>query len=107
MWYVLDEGNLHIVSGEQVYCRKSAPYRNGPVPKITVQLSFTYEYDARREDDWRSLDYKMGEDWHPACIRDRILAEKEFTFREEPVKKLDIKDSLNTSVIAQGQIFKS
>lgn len=107
LWYVLDEGNLHIVSGEQVYCRKSAPYRNGPVPKITVQLSFTYEYDARREDDWRSLDYKMGEDWHPACIRDRILAEKEFTFRERPVKKLDIKDSLNTSVIAQGKFLRA
>ena len=24
-------------------------HRNGPVPKITVQLSFTYEYDARRK----------------------------------------------------------
>lgn len=106
LWFVLDAGNTYIVSDEQTYGRKSAPYKNGPVPKITVQLSFTYEYDARKEDDWRSLDYKMGDDWHPSCIRNRSLEGKEFTFKERPIKKLDIKESLNTNIIAQGQFIR-
>ena len=41
-------------------------YKSGPMPKVSSQLGFTFEYNAGNEDLWIGEDYTMGDEWHPA-----------------------------------------
>ncbi|HZJ83676.1 MAG TPA: family 78 glycoside hydrolase catalytic domain [Clostridia bacterium] len=108
LWYTLNCGDSNIISGEEVACRKSLTYKNGPIPKITLQLSFTYEYDARNEDDWRSLDYDMGDNsWKPSCIRERLIEGKPISFNKRPIAKLNIKGRLDCRILAQGKFIRT
>ena len=106
LWYALDSGDSNIISDEQVYCRKSSTYKNGPIPKITVQLSFTYEYDAQKEDDWRSIEYIKDNNWHSSCVIDRLLEGKQIAFNKRPIEKLEIKERLKSHMISQGKFIR-
>lgn len=52
MIFALDAGATRIVSDAGWQARQSPAFRSGEMPKVTGQLGFTVEYDARREDDW-------------------------------------------------------
>jgi hypothetical protein len=41
-------------------CRLSPVYRSGPLPRVSGQMSFTSEYDARGEDGWTAPAYADG-----------------------------------------------
>jgi len=63
---------LKLAAGETIVhtdavwrCRLSASYRSGRLPRISGQMGFTGEYDARGEDGWTALDYDDA-DWAAA-----------------------------------------
>jgi hypothetical protein len=66
--YVLRCGEATFVSGPADSWRIDPCFRQGPVARITRQLGFTFEYDARKEDGWRELDYARGEGSLPARV---------------------------------------
>ncbi|HHY83778.1 MAG TPA: family 78 glycoside hydrolase catalytic domain [Clostridiales bacterium] len=106
LWYVLDCGEKRIVSDEQTLSRLSPAYKNGAVPKITGQLSFTYEYDARMDDSWRSQDYAPGEGWTPSVTYNRVFNGQPASLGKRPISKLVIGDRINTRIIAQGRFIR-
>jgi alpha-L-rhamnosidase len=107
LWYVLDLGGTDIISDTNTYSRISASYRNGPVPKITNQLSFVYEYDAREDDGWRLPDYTMSGSWHAAYTYQRIFDGKPASIQPRPIPKLNIKERLPVEIIAQGKFIRN
>ena len=103
LWYILNGEDLNIVSGKQAFCCKSQAYKNGPISKISGQLSFTYEYDAQKEDDWRCINYIMGIDWYPSYA---VNENKLIDLNPRPIAKLDIKERINGHIIAQGKFIR-
>ena len=100
--YVLRCGKAAFVSGDGVQWRPSPCYPQGEVPKITRQLGWSWEYDARGEDGWRELDYKCGPEWSaitkadfsgPAALGEPI---------PRPVERLRIGERTAARVVAQG-----
>ena len=59
-------GLCHSGMPEGRLARLSPSYRPGPLPRITGQLPFTFEFDAAGEDGWRALDYHPSADWSAA-----------------------------------------
>jgi hypothetical protein len=108
--YVLRCGKAAFVSGEGerdarrtgVQWRASPCYRQGEVPKITRQLGWSWEYDARGEDGWREIDYKPGAEWTAIARADfsgpGALGEPV----PRPVERLRIGERTAARVVAQG-----
>ena len=46
----------HVVSDRSWQCRLSPSFQSGNLPKVTGQMGFTVQYDARKEDDWITSD---------------------------------------------------
>lgn len=104
--YVLQSEAINITSGRQTLCRKSSSYTNGPIEKITSQLGFTFEYDARADDGWVSSEYilenTVNNAWKESQIHECIGKVQRVNFYERPVKKLVIGESTSASIVAQG-----
>lgn len=47
-------------------CREHPGFKSGPVPKTTLQMGFTVEYDARRVAAWQHTSFKTDKAWNPA-----------------------------------------
>ena len=57
MIFALEAGGTRLVSDARWQVRQSPAFRSGEMPKVSVQLGFTAEFDARREDGWLRLGY--------------------------------------------------
>jgi hypothetical protein len=104
--YVLDCGETKVISDAGTFSRVSSVYKNGPVPKISHQLSFTYEYDARGEDGWRSAEYEISSTWRPSYTYQRISGCEPAFIKPRPIPRLVIKDRLTTKIVAQGKFMR-
>jgi Glucoamylase and related glycosyl hydrolases len=104
--FALNGESFSIVSDNRTYCRKSRTYKNGPIYDITPQLSFAFEYNAAKKDDWLLEDYIPREGWEKA----RIMTDPEDIYqldlRERPLKKLDIQDRSEIHIAAQGVFIR-
>ena len=65
MIFALEAGGTHLVSDARWQARQSPAFRSGEMPKVTVQLGFTAEFDARHEDAWLQPGY-APEGWPAA-----------------------------------------
>jgi alpha-L-rhamnosidase len=100
--YVLRSGKDVFVSGPSVRCRPSPCYRQGPVPRISRQLGFTFEYDARNEDGWQELGFVAGPDWAAIAPADIAGASALGEPIARPVARLTIGERTPASVVANG-----
>jgi len=99
--YFLASGGITAASGEDTRCRGCRAYKNGLVPKVSRQLGFTFEYNAKLDDLWTAESYNMGSEWRKA--RPAVWSNKaRRTLYKRPVKKLDIKERAAATIIAQG-----
>ena len=99
--YALKAGSAVLVSGRETCYRQSPSYVGGPLPRITLQLGFTFEYDAAGDDDWLSTEYAPDRGWCQAGTED-IVAVSSRTLRQRPLKKLAICERVPVAVIAHG-----
>lgn len=60
------DGNAVAVSDRRVLCRPSAEYTSGAVEKLSVQLSYSFRYDATGDDGWREPCYSPDFGWNNA-----------------------------------------
>lgn len=103
--YSIEAGQFHISSGGSTSCRESLGYKCGPVDKITMQLSYSFEYNAIGYDGWLLEKYVMNSDWKaPEIIQD--LSSQPVDFYERPIKKLDIKERAAACIASQGVIIR-
>jgi alpha-L-rhamnosidase len=101
--YMFFVDGIKIYSNEKVICRKSHTYKNGLVARITPQLSFTFEYNGQREDDWIAIEYKPDFTWGPA----EIMKPVDYSMRWEkyyqrPIEKLKVLKSIPSKIKTQG-----
>lgn len=85
--YSLKNGEQTIVSDpETSICRLVNAYESGEqVDRFTIQVSFSFHYDAEKEDHWLSADYVPGEEWVKPVEQKGVLDTIDFYRR--PVKK--------------------
>ena len=98
--YVLDAGGVTVLSGSDALCRPSPAYRQGPMDKLTMQLGFSFHYDARLEDDWTAPGYIPDAHWRPAVVKPDVL--NGISFYPRPVRKQELKEPVKTKLVSQG-----
>lgn len=79
-----------LASDENTLARYSKAYKQGVQKLVTRQLGFSFAYDATKEDGWKTT----GEGLQPA-----VLVEKNCSFVERPIKKLELCKLVHGSVI--------
>ncbi|MCC6681277.1 MAG: hypothetical protein IT445_10300 [Phycisphaeraceae bacterium] len=100
LWYCMEDAHgIFTASGTDSICRMSPAYRQGDMPRRSNQLGFVFDYDARRDDGWRSPEYKCPSEWRaPACIDGDPPTER-------PTSNLLVKSCRSGPILAQG-VFK-
>lgn len=102
--YFIEGDSIYVSSGENTRCRRCEAYKSGPVPKISRQLGFTFEFDSNREDSWTDESYVMGDDWR-CPVSSAWSNQKRKSLYKRPVKKLVIKGKADVRILSQG-IFR-
>lgn len=87
IYEILQDGTLCAVSGTDTLCRKSLAYKSGYNKQVTLQLGYSFLYDATKEDDWVNGN---GAHFVPS-----VLQNKTVSFYPRPNKKLIFKDKVN------------
>ncbi|MCL2473119.1 MAG: family 78 glycoside hydrolase catalytic domain, partial [Treponema sp.] len=90
-----------ITSGDGSIARQSKDYVSGPgVQLVSTQLSYSFEYNADKDDSWLLPGYKPGSEWTiPHIYKDALAS---IDFYERPVKKLVIHPAVRSRLAAQG-----
>jgi hypothetical protein len=101
--YTIRTGTDEIVSGPQTQYRPSSAYKMAGLPRITFQLHFAFEFDARNEDDWTSKQYITDDTWHTLAPDEIRL--NSLPLHPRPVDSVIIKQRIPAKIIAQG-LFK-
>lgn len=99
LWFSLRCGEAEVVSDDAVQCRPSPAYRQGEMPRITIQMGFTFEYDARNNDDWIAAEYLSDDSWTPVGIVSGMSAPE-----ERPLPMLVLKPSVEGRIVGQGRL---
>ncbi len=103
--YSIQNDLITVSSGKGTFCRICDAYKNGPVPKVSRQLGYTFEYDARLNDSWTEESYIMGSEWQqttPALWSNKNRK----NMYKRPVKKLNIKEKAEARIITQGVFYR-
>ncbi len=90
--FLLRGGGRTVASGTNTRYRQTPGYRQGPVSRVTRQLGFTFEYDARDE----------GADWSDVESDDVVGSVRARGLTPRPLEKLLMKPRQQTVVCAQG-----
>lgn len=86
MYAVINGKDAVFSNTDDVLCRPCPSYVSGEnMDKITIQVSFSFHYDASKEDDWLSGEYICKKEWRHPVISDTDITAIEFYQR--PVKK--------------------
>lgn len=97
LWFLLENGGECYGSTEQVKCRVSRGYQSGEIQKITPQLGFSFQYDARCNDEWVVCGSEGTDGWESASVQ-----EIQTSLRKRPIKKLVFEEEPTSMVVAQG-----
>ena len=98
----LEQGrNSPLVTDDRWRCRPTRSYRSGPMPKVTIQLAYTAQYDARREDDWLDPAYDDGA-WRHAAELAPPVAEHWQSLMARALPQLTLGTPRTTQIVAVG-----
>lgn len=99
-------GDVMAKSGVGSLMRQAPDYVSGPVPRVSGQLSFTFEHRANRDDNWREQGYVPTDDWHAATESEsRHLASRPVRMR--PIAKLTFEPRLPMRIVSQGAFVRN
>lgn len=87
---IQSQGQVLLASSESTRARYSKVYRQGAKKLVTIQLGYSFCYDATKEDDWAI----SGKDCKFAS-----LIEKNCSFVERPAKRLQLLERVPGTVI--------
>ena len=98
LWYELEvDGRVVARSSEATLCRESPGYLAADTARLTVQMGFTFNYDASQDDNWTSLDYHYDGSWQRA-VKTKQAPRPE----PRPLKMLELQPQRNGEIVAQG-----
>lgn len=95
-----------VVSDGSWDCRLSPSFTSGPIPKVTWQIGFTVNYDARKEDGWKDIGYAT-DGWNKA--REIVGPTDGYwqSLRPRPLPQLIQGEFLPGRLVAQGTLVRS
>lgn len=116
LWLTLRAGATQVVTDAAWKGRLHPAYRSGPIDKVTVQLAYTFEFDARRDDHWigpaveydadGSISSRGGysdRDWPDASI----VASGSPALVERPISARRFDVNAPVRIAAQGQFIRT
>lgn len=83
-------GKVLLASDENTLARYSKAYKQGAKKLVTRQLGFSFAYDATQEDAWKTTG---------KGLQSATLVEKNCSFIERPIKKLQLLECVHGRVI--------
>jgi hypothetical protein len=98
-----DDGTL-LKSDGSWSCRLSESYLSGSVAKVSPQLGFTIQYDARGEDHWRLPRYQQGRGWKPAVELAGPTEGYWQSLQPRPAPLLNVESPKPATLIASGYL---
>ena len=98
---VLTAGRNVLVTDRNWRCLPHPAFRAGPMPKVSVQMGFTAEFDARRDLDWQCPGFNDSA-WHSAAIREGVAN----PVHPRPVPSCRILPPLRTTVCMHGDFLR-
>lgn len=105
--YAVEANNKLIVhSGPDTRMRPAPDYVSGGVPRVTGQLSFTFEYHAENGDDWLRGGASEGAGW-VAASSDELKPLASRPIRPRPLPKLLYGERIPMSLISQGAFTRT
>lgn len=94
---VISDGEVVLSSGKNTLSRKSKAYKSGDDKKISVQLGYSFSYDATKEDDWI---LGKGNNFAPSH-----LIPAKFDFHKRPIKKHLLGEIITGEVTKTGEKY--
>ncbi len=102
--YAMKLGAVQVASGAGVLCRQCGAYTNGAIEKISPQLSYTFHYNAAKDDDWLLEVYRPETRWAQAQVCGRM--KEDAVLYERPVNKVTIGEPVEGKIAAQGLFLR-
>lgn len=90
-----------VCSGWATLVRSYAAYVQGPIPIITRQLGFTFEYDGAKADSGR----RDASDWAPAAVDIARNAMRPL-YRERPIPAPIALERMKARFVSQGVLYR-
>ena len=97
IYEIESDGNTVAYSDENTYGRKARDYISGMCHPISGQLGFSYHCDLKGQTDWYTPDGER-DGFEPSVIADGLS----YDLSPRPVKKLFLKDRINSKIVMQG-----
>ena len=91
---VITDGEVIAFSSEKTLVAKETAFRSGVVEKITNQMSYSFVFDAEKEEN---IEYD----------RSTVLPERDMLYRRRPIPQLNVGEPIPAKVIAQGSFIES
>lgn len=91
LFEVVQDDAVLTASDEAVLCRKSPAFISGEKKWITVQMGFTFSYDAAAEDNWLTGEIQYG--------KNAALVEKRCRLVPNPVQKMKLLPKADATVL--------
>lgn len=88
---VLEDGKIIRSSDSDTLSRKSPTYKSGDNKKISVQLGFSYSYDATKEDGFPFF--------KPQGLGKSVIIDKRCTLYPRPIKKHILRSEVRAKII--------
>lgn len=102
----LQEGGRRRVSDETWRCTLHPAFSSGNRRRMTAQTGFTFQYDARREEDWLELGFDDS-DWSRAIITQQLWqgGPQWMQVLPRPLSPLCLGRMPNVRIVMQGSYF--
>lgn len=87
-----------VVTDKTWRCLEHPAFQSGPIDKITMQLGFTFCYDARKETSWQKKDFDFSS-WESA-----VEVQRSLPVAQRPVAPLKVLPPVGAKIVNQGRL---
>ena len=103
---LVNENGIVLLSSDSSWkCRQSKTYKSGLVPKVTLQVGFTVEYNANEDDGWQSPGFDDSQ-WQNSIELSNSTDGYWQSLTPRPIKYLNLALPKPAGLIASGYIIR-
>lgn len=100
--YSLTGADSAVESGSATWMRLNPCYHSGAIARVSCQLSFTFGYDARPEDNFQNPVTRLTSTWRQAEGEDLSLSDDRLILLPRPVARMEESGATSSRLVSQG-----